>query len=123
MALHSFAKGSSRASACGLCIVSVDFGADNPPRTLVGEDIAVSTEQVDCKACRRVLGLGPLPLPGDALWRLNRVREAIAGLKLWRDTLRSAGAKKAAAYVGRALKSAEGAERHTVRLLNQSRSE
>jgi hypothetical protein len=44
--------------------------------------------------------------------RINRVRDAIAYLKLSRDLLRSAKANRAADYVARSLKSAEGALRH-----------
>jgi hypothetical protein len=43
---------------------------------------------------------------------VNNIRLAIADLKGARDRLRFAGANKAADYVARALKSAEGAERH-----------
>lgn len=47
---------------------------------------------------------------------LTAIRTAIARLKDARDGLRGAGCKNAADYVARALKSAEGAERHAQRM-------
>jgi len=46
---------------------------------------------------------------------LTEIRAAIAKLREARDLLAHAGAKRAAEYVRRALKSAEGAERHALR--------
>jgi hypothetical protein len=51
----------------------------------------------------------------EALVCLDEIRRSIAYLKNARDRLRYAGAKRAAAYVARALKSAQGAERHAMR--------
>jgi hypothetical protein len=45
-----------------------------------------------------------------------KIGEAISTLKHARDLLREAKADKAADYVARALKSAEGAHRHNMRL-------
>jgi hypothetical protein len=47
---------------------------------------------------------------------LERVHDAIAKLRQARELLVEAGAGLAAAKVRRAIKSAEGAERHTARL-------
>jgi hypothetical protein len=52
-------------------------------------------------------------------WDLNRIREACASLRNIRATLHSAGAHRAADYVQRALKSAEGAERHARSMLDR----
>ena len=43
---------------------------------------------------------------------VRRIRRAIDDLRMARTELRGVGAKKAADYVARAIKSAEGAERH-----------
>jgi hypothetical protein len=45
---------------------------------------------------------------------------AIANLKAARDTLRTCGCKNAADYVARAMKSAEGAHRHALRMQMQA---
>lgn len=52
--------------------------------------------------------------PGVAHIRLSRIRRAIDDLRSARARLRQAGAIHAARYVARALKSAEGAERHAL---------
>lgn len=44
--------------------------------------------------------------------RLSLVRDALSWLRMARKALREAQAPKAAAYVARAIKSVEGAERH-----------
>lgn len=44
---------------------------------------------------------------------------AVAQLRIARDWLRAAGAKNAADYVARALKSAEGAKRHAERIARE----
>jgi hypothetical protein len=49
---------------------------------------------------------------------VDLISMAIARLHIARAFLRSAGAKNAAVYVARALKSAEGAQRHAERCLN-----
>lgn len=46
------------------------------------------------------------------LWSESLIREAIEDLRKARNRLRSAGAPKAADYVARAMKSAEGAQRY-----------
>jgi hypothetical protein len=51
--------------------------------------------------------------------RLERVRLAIRLIRTARNHLREAEADNAADYVARALKSAEGAERHALRLHNE----
>lgn len=48
----------------------------------------------------------------QAALRISQTTHAIHHLKAARDLLRGAGANKAADYVARALKSAEGAARH-----------
>lgn len=45
-------------------------------------------------------------------WTISDIENAIRYLRAARNILRHAGAKKAADYVARALKSAEGALRH-----------
>lgn len=54
---------------------------------------------------------------GDDIRRIDR---AIDDLKLVRDELRIVGAKRAASYVARAIKSAEGAQRHANGVLSRS---
>jgi hypothetical protein len=54
---------------------------------------------------------------------LGRVQTAIIKLREARDLLQGAGAKRATDRVGAALKSAEGAERHTSRLELRSEQE
>lgn len=51
--------------------------------------------------------------PGE--YRLENIRQAIRLLKQARLFLRDGKAPRARAYVSRALKSAEGAERHAMR--------
>jgi hypothetical protein len=51
----------------------------------------------------------------DPATRAHNVAESLHYLKLARDLLRLAGAPRARAYVARALKSAEGAQRHALR--------
>lgn len=46
---------------------------------------------------------------------LRDITAALVNLKCAREQLKRAGCKTAAEYVGRALKSAEGAERHAIR--------
>ncbi len=46
---------------------------------------------------------------------IGKINAAIGALRTARRYLREAGAKRSAAYVARALKSAEGAERHARR--------
>jgi hypothetical protein len=48
------------------------------------------------------------------------IRRAIRHLKQARNQLREAGSKSAADYVARALKSAEGAERHSLRMAHEA---
>lgn len=50
------------------------------------------------------------------------VRNAIEALKTAREELRIAGANNAADYVARALKSAEGALRHSERIASAARA-
>lgn len=47
--------------------------------------------------------------------RVETIRQGIQQLREARRNLRAAGAHRAADYVARALKSAEGAERHALR--------
>lgn len=54
-------------------------------------------------------------LQTDPATRVHRVRLAATLLRTARNHLRIAGAKNAAQYVQRALKSVEGAERHALR--------
>jgi hypothetical protein len=51
-------------------------------------------------------------LPDVHAYRLQLIRDALTKLRNARDLLRYAKANRAATYVARALKSAEGAERH-----------
>lgn len=53
---------------------------------------------------------------GSQNTRLENVRVAMSMIRNARDYLRAAGAANAANYAARALKSAEGAERHALRL-------
>lgn len=50
---------------------------------------------------------------------LNRIGVACRMLEDARDSLAGAGAKRAADYVRRALKSARGAERHAIRIVGR----
>jgi len=54
--------------------------------------------------------------------RVDAIRNAIAGMRKARDELRAAGAGKAADYVARALKSAEGALRHVQGRVDRARA-
>ena len=54
---------------------------------------------------------------------VDLISMAIARLHIARAFLRSAGAKNAADYVARALKSAEGAQRHAERCLNSPKND
>jgi len=54
--------------------------------------------------------------------RLEQVRYALLCARTARDWLRAAGADNAAAYMARAIKSVEGAERHALRLEIENRS-
>lgn len=57
-----------------------------------------------------------MPKSEDHEKRLLLIQVAIVDLKQARDILRDVGCKYAADYVARALKSAEGAERHAIGL-------
>lgn len=58
-----------------------------------------------------------VPTPEDQ----SHIKYAIGDLKRIRDTLKKGGAKRAAAYVSRALKSVEGAARHAERAISEHR--
>jgi hypothetical protein len=60
------------------------------------------------------------PLRAATEDQLLEVRRAMWDLKAARSRLRFAHAFKAAAYISRAIKSAEGAERHIIRALNEA---
>lgn len=63
----------------------------------------------------------PSPLQ-KAMYRRNRARDAAKYLRLARACLIDGGCPAAADYVRRALKSAEGAERHAIRLVGEAQS-
>lgn len=58
-----------------------------------------------------------------AMYRRNRARDAAKYLRLARACLVDGGCESAADYVRRALKSAEGAERHATRLIGEAAAE
>lgn len=53
---------------------------------------------------------------------VERIHVAVQSLKMARNDLREAGAHHAAEYVARAIKSAEGAQRHAFGVAGRSRS-
>jgi len=57
---------------------------------------------------------------GNLLTQGAEIGDAIRDLQRARDALRRAGASKAADYVARCLKSAEGARRHNMRLRSEA---
>ena len=61
----------------------------------------------------------PVDNPPDT--RVEQIRYALRCARTARAWLREAGADNAARYVARAIKSVEGAERHALRLENETR--
>ena len=55
-----------------------------------------------------------------AHFKLGQIQMALQHARRARDQLRAASADKAASYMARALKSAEGAERHALRRLGEA---
>lgn len=64
----------------------------------------------------------PRPLRTVTPDQLHHVQLCVDRLKEVRDTLREGGAKRAASYVSRALKSVEGAARHAERAMQDHRA-